>query len=240
MSIVVDRRTTLAWLAACLAVLPESARGSGLDGTPWPAVPLTPVTASGYGVDPDLADPKVPWPLTLTKVELRAATALCDMILPADGDASAASAVGVPSFIDEWVSAPYPVQQVDRTVIVPGLAWIDGESMRRSGKSFADAPQSTRVAICDGIAFKDRVALADAKPAAFFALVRRLTLRAYYSTAEGWEQIGYMGNTPGEGPYPGPTPEAAAHIASVIAGLNLPLDRQFARSGDRRPHRIDV
>jgi hypothetical protein len=238
--IAVDRRTTLAWLAASLAAIPESARGTGLDGTPWPAVPLTPVTAPGYGVDPDLSDPKIPWPLTLTTVELRAATALCDMILPADGDASAASAVGVPSFIDEWVSAPYPSQQFDRTVIVPGLAWIDGESRRLSGKSFADAPQSARVAICDRIAFKDRVALADTKPAAFFALIRRLTLRAYYSTAEGWEQIGYMGNTPGEGPYPGPTPEAAAHIAKVIAALDLPLDAPPARSVDRRPHRIDV
>jgi len=217
----IDRRTTLAWLTAALSALPESARGTGLDGTKWPTVTLTPVTAKGYGVDPDLADPKVPWPLTLTKVEVQAATALCDMILPADGNASAASAVGVPSFIDEWVSAPYPQQQSDRKLIVPGLAWIDAESMRRSGKVFAVATPADRAKICDDIAFKARIKPGFEKPATFFALFRRVTLRAYFSTAEGWEQMGYKGQTPSEGPYPGPTPEALAHLEKAIASLGL-------------------
>jgi hypothetical protein len=214
----VDRRTTLAWLAAALAV-PETARGSGLEGTDWPAVKLTPVTAPGYGVDPDLLNPKVPWPLTLTQAELKAAAALCDMILPADGQYSAASAVGVPAFVDEWISAPYPRQQQDRALIVPGLAWTDAESARRFGKPFADATNGERSAICDDIAFAGRVKPGFEKPAAFFANLRRLTLRAYYSTEEGWAQIGYMGNTPSEGAYPGPTPEAMAHIQRVIATL---------------------
>lgn len=222
--IIIDRRVTLAWLAAALSALPESARGSGLDGTRWPTVTLKPVTSRGYGVDPDLNDPKVPWPLTLTKTELKAATALCDMILPADGKASAASAVGVPAFIDEWVSAPYPDQQVDRKLIVPGLAWIDAETMRRSGKVFAAATPAERAAICDDIAFKARIKPGFEKPAEFFALFRRLTLRAYYATAEGWEQVGYLGNSPGTGPYPGPTPEALAHLKQVIAALGLPAD----------------
>lgn len=214
----IDRRTTLAWLAAALAI-PEAAKGTGLEGTQWPAVKLTPVTAPGYGVDPDLFDPKVPWPLTLNKTELKAASALCDMILPADGQYSSASAVGVPAFVDEWVSAPYPRQQQDRELIVAGLAWIDAESMRRSGKAFADATSAERSAICDDIAFSARVKPGFEKPAAFFANVRRLTLRAYYSTEEGWAQIGYMGNTPSDGLYPGPTPEAMAHIQQVIARM---------------------
>jgi hypothetical protein len=216
--IAVDRRTTLAWLAAALA-LPEAARGNGLEGTNWPAVPLTPVTGPGYGVDPNLLEPTVPWPLTLTRAELTAASALCDMILPADGQYSAASALGVPAFVDEWVSAPYPSQQQDRALIVPGLAWIDAESMRRGGRRFADATAGERAAICDDIAFAGRIKPGFEKPGAFFAIMRRLTLRAYYSTEEGWAQIGYMGNTPTEGPYPGPTPEAMAHIQQVIARM---------------------
>lgn len=211
----VDRRTTLAWLAAALAV-PQTARGSGLEGTSWPAVSLTPVTAPGYGVDPNLLEPSVPWPLTLTPAERRAAATLCDMILPADGDYSAASAVGVPAFVDEWVSAPYPRQQQDRELIVAGLAWTDAESVRRFAKPFAEATNAERAAICDDIAFAGRVKPGYEKPAAFFATMRRLTLRAYYSTEEGWAQIGYLGNTPTAGPYPGPTPEAMAHIQQVI------------------------
>lgn len=214
--LVVDRRTTLAWLAAALAV-PEAAKGSGLEGTSWPVLKLPPVTAPGYGVDPNLFEPTVPWPLTLTKAELKAVSALCDMILPADGDYSAASTVGVPAFIDEWVSAPYPRQQQDRALIVPGLAWIDAESGRRFGRAFADVSESQRAAICDDIAFAARVKPGFERPAEFFANVRRLTLRAYYSTEEGWAQVGYMGNTPSDGPYPGPTPEAMAHINEVIA-----------------------
>ena len=221
-TIVIDRRATLTWLAAAMAVLPESAQGSGLASTKWPSVTLAPVMTRGYGTDPDLANPLAPWPLTLTRTELEAATALCDVILPSDGEASAASLVGVPAFINEWVSAPYPVQQRDRRLIVEGLAWIDAESRQRGQKSFADTIPETRIAICDDIAFSAKVKSGYEKPAEFFALMRALTLRSYFSTAEGWLQIGYLGNTPSDGPYPGPTPEAAVHIAKVISGLGLP------------------
>jgi hypothetical protein len=141
------------------------------------------------------------------------------MILPADGQYSAASAVGVPAFVDEWVSAPYPRQQQDRELIVPGLAWTDAESTRRFGRPFAEATDSERREICDDIAFAGRVKPGFEKPASFFASLRRLTLRAYYSTEEGWAQLGYVGNTPSEGPYPGPTPEAMVHIQQVIARM---------------------
>ncbi len=39
--------------------------------------------------------------------------------------------VGVPDFIDEWVSAPYEAQQKDGKVIRAGLAWIDDEAKKR-------------------------------------------------------------------------------------------------------------
>jgi len=219
--IVVSRRTTLAWFTAALSALPASAKGSSLDGTKWPEVTLPPVTARGYGVDPDLADPKVPWPLTMSTGELKTTSTLCDMILPADGEASSASAVGVPAFINEWVSAPYPNQQRDRKLIIAGLLWLDAESNLRSKKNFTEASNAQRAAICDDIAFKDKVKTGFETPARFFALMRRLTLRVYYSTEEGWAQIGYMGNTPSEGPYPGPSPEALAHLNKIIAAQGL-------------------
>jgi hypothetical protein len=49
--------------------------------------------------------------------------------LPADANSPAASAVGVPAFIDEWVSAPYPDQQQHRGVIRGGLAWLNTEAV---------------------------------------------------------------------------------------------------------------
>jgi hypothetical protein len=35
------------------------------------------------------------------------------------------------------------------------------------------------------------------------------------------KDIGYMGNTPSAGEYPGPTPEALAHLNAALVKLNL-------------------
>ena len=218
--IAVDRRTTLLWLATAMAAAaPLAACGESKSGFVWP-VPQ-PITGKGYGKDPTLLEPTVPWPLTLTRAELVACGALCDLILPAEPNAPSASAVGVPAFINEWVSAPYPDQQQHRGVIVPGLAWLDDEAKKRAGAEFAHISPANQKAIADDIAFKDKVKPGMEKPAAFFARMRALTMGAYYTTPEGWRQIGYPGNHPGSGPYPGPTPEALDHIKGVIEKMGL-------------------
>lgn len=216
----VDRRTTLRWLAAAMAAAaPLAACGESKSGLVW-NVPQ-PLTGKGYGKDPNMQEPTVPWPLTLTRAELMACTALCDLILPKDGDAPSASEVGVPAFINEWVSAPYPSQQEQRGLIVPGLAWLDDEAMKRSGSQFAHISLDKQKAIADDIAFKGKVKPGLEKPAEFFARMRSLTMGAYFTTPEGWKVIGYPGNKAGNGPYPGPTPEALTHIKGVIEGMGL-------------------
>lgn len=223
--VMLDRRTTLKWFAAALTAGPLAACGESPSGLTW-AVP-TPIKAPGYGRDPNMLEPSYPWPLTLTQAELLAATALVDLILPQEGDMSAASAVGVPAFIDEWVSAPYPDQQKDRELILPGLAWLDQESMARDGRRFGHADAAAREAIANDIAFKDRVKPGLEKPAEFFARMRTLTLGAYFTSAEGWKTIGYLGNTPANGDYAGPTPEAIAHLKGVLEGMGLAFNPNF-------------
>ena len=83
--------------------------------------------------------PGGPWPLTLSANARLTTAALCDLIIPADEDSPAASAVGVVDFIDEWISAPYPQQRGDREIILPGLMWIDAEAQKRFGKAFRRA-----------------------------------------------------------------------------------------------------
>jgi hypothetical protein len=217
----VDRRTTLRWLAAATAAGQLAACGEKFSGLAWPEPP--PIKATGYGTDPDLYAHPVPWPLTLTKQELATTAALADLILPADGDAPSASQVGVQAFVDEWVSAPYPDQQKQRNLIIPGLAWLDQEALARGGQRFDKAGPDVQKAIADDIAFKDRVKAGLEKPAEFFTRMRSLTLGAYYTTPEGWKQIGYPGNDPFIGMYPGPTPEAIAHIEGVLSGMGLKL-----------------
>ena len=217
-----SRRATLRWFAAVMAAAPLAACGESPSGFNW-ATP-EPLTGPGYGGDPNMLEPSVPWPLTLTRQELIATTALVDLILPADGTASAASDVGVPAFIDEWVSAPYATQQRDRALIVPGLAWLDAESMaRNNGTMFASASAEAKAAILDDIAWKDRVKPGLEEPARFFARIRSLSMGAWFTSAEGWDYLGYLGNTPITGDYPGPTPEALAHLEGVLTSMGLKM-----------------
>jgi hypothetical protein len=84
--------------------------------------------APGIGFDPSLLKKEIPWPRLLTEAEKRTVAALADLLIPADEFGPAASAVGVPDFIDEWVSAPYEPQIKDRQTIRGGLAWIEAEA----------------------------------------------------------------------------------------------------------------
>ncbi len=217
--ITIDRRVTLKWLMGAMAVGQLAACGDGAKGISWPE--LEAIKAQGVGKDPDLLNPVVPWPLTMTAAELAITADLVDLILPAEGDLPAATKVGVPAFINEWVSAPYEDQHKDRVLIVNGLAWLDEESKVRNGVGFTQADASAQKKILDDIAFKDKVKVGLEKPAEFFGRIRSLTLGAYYTTSEGWAEIGYMGNTPGTGDYAGPTPEALTHIKGVIEGMGL-------------------
>lgn len=218
--VAIDRRTTLRWLVAATAAGQLAACGEDFKGVrAWPELP--PIKAPGIGRDPNLNEPVVPWPLTMTKAELAAAAALADLILPAEGSDPAPSQVGVHAFIDEWVSAPYPDQHKDRNLIIPGLAWLDEEAMKQGGQRFNQIGPDAQKRIVDDVAFADRVKPGLEKHAEFFGRMRALTLGAYFTTPEGWKAIGYPGGSPILGPYPGPTPEALAHIQGVIEGMGL-------------------
>jgi len=159
----------------------------------------------------------VTWPRTMTAAQRRTTTALCDALIPADEKSPAASAVGVPGFIDEWISAPYPTQH-HRELVLAGLAWIDAESQKRFEQDFAALDERRQHAICDDICF-----LPKAKPefrdgAAFFALMRNLTAGGFYTTPEGWKDIGYIGNVP-QARFAGPPPEVLAHLGLTEADV---------------------
>lgn len=155
--------------------------------------------AKGYGTDPALSkiyNPGDVWPLTLSASEKAAATALADVIFPADDLGPAASALRVPDYIDEWVSAPYPDQRAVRPVILDGLAWLDAESQKRFSKSFAMAGAEQKRALCDDIAWPPHAKPEHKKGAEFFIAFRMLASIAYYGTPDGWSAIGYVGNVP--------------------------------------------
>jgi Gluconate 2-dehydrogenase subunit 3 len=225
----VDRRTTIKWLAASMAAaqagcgreekhlgaeIPPAGTGEllGIAATPGDA---------GYGVDPDLMSPVVPWPRTMTEAQLAVAATLCDMILPEDERSPAASAVGVPDFIDEWISAPYTQQRADRDVVLGGLEWLEHQSRSRFDASFTAAAEAQRADLVDSLAFPVASATDLAGQIEFFRLFRFLAVGAFYSTEQGMQDVGYVGNVAISGDYPGPSDEAMQHLAGVLEQLGL-------------------
>ena len=221
----ISRRETLAWLSAALASpwavsASEPAFAQGDMGL-WKDVVVAPLTAAGYGSDPNLLKPEVPWPLTLTGDQRATLRIAADLMLPADDRSPSGSALNLDAFIDEWVSAPYPEQQRDRTLILSGLAWLDAESNARFGHGFAAASDSERRAIFDSIAFRTKVQPGYGRPAIFFARLRGLMLGGFFSRPEGMKDIGYIGNAPMTDAYAGPSDEALAHLRAALAKLDI-------------------
>ena len=232
----VSRRITLAWFAAasagalamegCASAAPHN---SMAPPAPAPAAPVSlwkdlapaPITAPGYGYDPNLNKPVIPWPLTLDEQQRSTLRIAADLMLPADAHSPSGAALHLDAFLDEWVSAPYPLQQADRRLILSGLAWLDAESNQRFGKGFAQADDAQRRAIFDLVAFRAKVTPDYRRPAQFFVRLRGLMLAGFYSQPEGIADIGYKGNIPTPGMYPGPTPEALAHLNAALVKLGL-------------------
>ena len=178
-----------------------------LSAANFPAFANTPVR--GIGTDPNLMKKEIPWPLVLTAAEMKTVKVLADIMIPADENGPEASAVGVPEFINEWVSAPYEQQQGDLKTIREGLAWLDAESQKRFSKLYADAAPDQQTAILDDIVKQGTDARKQAYT--FFKVFRDRSAGGYYSTPVGWKAIGYVGNTP-MAEFPGPPPEVLKHL----------------------------
>jgi gluconate 2-dehydrogenase subunit 3-like protein len=227
----VSRRVTLSWIAAassggfalagCESVPETAPTVPEPQVSPWNEITPPPVQAAGYGQDPNLMKPMVPWPLTLGDHQRETLRIAADLMLPADVHSPSAGTLHIDAFLDEWVSAPYPQQQHDRVLILSGLAWLDAETTRRFGVGFAAATDEQRRVVFDAIAFRNKIAPGYGRPAQFFARLRGLMLSGFYSLPEGIADIGYMGNKPSLGPWAGPTPEAMAHLNASLTKLGL-------------------
>jgi hypothetical protein len=206
-----DRRAAIKWMLAAgagsLLVHPLSF------GQSAPATPAS-TPSVGYGSDPDLMKEYKPgdlWPLTLTDAQRHDAAALCDVMSPADATSPSASSLGVTDFIDEWVSAPYAANVVDRKVIMDGMAWLAAESIKRFGSSFAGATDAQRLAFCEEMAAPAAEKSPQEMPAKFFKRFRNLTSTGFYTTPVGMKDLGYVGNLP-SATFDGPPADLVAKL----------------------------
>ncbi len=196
----VDRRTALTWIGVVGAA--AAAAGAGVVIYNHHGGPKGGGEAKGYGTDPKLNPPvKAAWPRILTQDQLQTAAILADYILPATATAPSASSLGVPDFVDEWVSAPYPDQIKDRPLIVDGLKAL--------GPKVLTADAAARTA-----------AMAALPGSEFFKKFRALTVGAYYTTEAGFKDIGFIGNQ-ARAADPGPSDEVKAVLEDRLKGLGL-------------------
>ena len=221
----ITRRGALKVIAATAALggaaascAPEEAADSAHEAlSGFSPLPPSNPRAMGTLSDPDMLAPVVPWEMVLTDDEMRLVAALADVIVPADDRSPAASAVGVPEYINEFVSAPAHKEQLTR--LRGGLAWLNRMARERFGA--ADFPSLTGAQqheICDEICFEPD-APAELKPQArFFDQFRDMVSTGFWTTEEGMRDLGYMGNVPLPS-FDGPPPEVLERLG--LAGEDL-------------------
>lgn len=212
----IGRRSAIRWMAAVSAL---AAGASGLYLFDPGADPDTPAEGAGYGTDPKLSDYVAPWPRLLTAAQRATVDLLCDHILPAEGDAPAASALQISELVDEWVSAPYPTQVADRKIILPGLDWVDAEVRARGGRALAKLAPAARDDILAAWTGEGRPGRQPA-PKDFYTRLRWLTVGAYYTTEAGFAEIGYIGNQALTA-FPAISAETRSHLEAAFARLGI-------------------
>lgn len=227
-----DRRQSIRWMltaAAAVSVLrrpvwaaaPDSAavpnpgEGSG-PGSGSLTDPYA-LEAGGYGLDPDMLknyEPGSFWPLTLTEEQRHFCAVLADIVIPADEHSPSASSVGVVDFMDEWISAPYRVNRLQRDTFLAGIDWMNQEAMLRFNHRFVDLTPDQQTQICDDICYQARASDTVQTGAKFFSMFRDLTAGGFYTTPAGAKDVQYIGNTP-MAAFPGP-PESVLRKLGII------------------------
>jgi gluconate 2-dehydrogenase subunit 3-like protein len=116
---------------------------------------------------------------------------LSETILPADNHSGGAKAAKVADYIDQFLSETYDDYQ--RTIWREGLRLIDLMSEHYGGKSFVESTAEQRVAMLTVLS--DNAGMTDLPEVRFFHELKRLTVRAYYTSKIGiHDELEYKGN----------------------------------------------
>jgi hypothetical protein len=133
-------------------------------------------------------------PKFFTAEEWELVRLLVDYVIPKDAKSGSATDAGVPEFMDYMMSDP-EASPSSRIAMRGGLAWLDAESRRRFGAGFVAATDAQRRAILDDIAWPKRARSEMSHGVAFFNRFRDLTASGFFSSALGYADLDYRGNT---------------------------------------------
>ena len=116
---------------------------------------------------------------------------LSETIIPADGHSGGAKAAKVADYIEQFLRESFDDAQ--KTLWREGLRLIDVMSRHYNGKSFVDASPEDRIAVLTVLSDHDQ--MTDLPEVRFFVELKRLTVRAYYTSKIGiHDELEYKGN----------------------------------------------
>jgi Gluconate 2-dehydrogenase subunit 3 len=125
-------------------------------------------------------------PKALTAHEYATLDSLAEWIVPG------AHVNGSAQFIDFLCHATDDM----KVIFTGGLAWLDDTMRKRAdGQDFLHAPKDQQKALLDLIAFRENNSPELGPGIRFFDWARRLVVDAYYTSAQGIKEVGYIGNT---------------------------------------------
>jgi len=119
---------------------------------------------------------------------------LADYILPRDARSGSATDAKVPEYMD-YLLAEKSAKEQDRVEMRGGLAWLDEESRRRFGSAFSASTDAQRRTLMDDIAYPGKARRELSPGVAFFTNFRDMTASGFFSSAMGWQDLRYVGNT---------------------------------------------
>lgn len=131
-------------------------------------------------------------PKFFTDHEYKTLKALCQAILPPDGNTGGAIEAGAPEFID-LLTSENPEYQLK---LRGGMMWLDGACTDRFGKTYLESPADAQKQILDLIAYRKNI-LNDpglSQGVEFFSFLRNLTADGYFTSEIGIKDLGYIGS----------------------------------------------
>jgi hypothetical protein len=173
--------------------LKTSAAALGASLLPLPAVAMETPQAETAPAVPHLipAPESKPGARFFTQEQHALVDELSETIIPADSHSGGAKAAKVADYIDQFLRESFDDAQ--KTLWREGLRLVDLMSRHYNGKSFVDATPEDRVAVLTVLSHHDQ--MTDLPEVRFFLELKRLTVRAYYTSKIGiHDELEYKGN----------------------------------------------
>ncbi len=143
-------------------------------------------------------------PKILTAEQYQTLERLTDLIIPVENGRPGALAARAAAWI-EMISSENDELKAS---YAKGFPWLDDVMRTRTGANFAAASPTEQAAFLDLIAYRRNASPQLAPGIEFFALVRRMTVDAFYTSEIGIKDIDYRGNS-AMASYPAPTESLA-------------------------------